>query len=381
MFSFLKEKPKEEQTMCVLVVSSYSVIAAVVRMYYREDAVTKPVVLFSYEEKVPHYHMGGWNNLESLVAVSTKKVLEKCRMIHGNYDRIVCALGEPWVMTKTRHITLEKPTQFKLTQKIINDAVARDSRLFEQEAVRDYAKNEEWGIIHTTRPTVEVNGYQTENFIGAITKNAMIHVSISLAPASFVELIMGAYADVFHRVDISFIGTETLVAQLVKHYAHAAVITLGGNSGTLAVFNKGNLDFSEKIHRGLADFESRVAYLFNVNKSHIGSVVKFASDEKLLEHERDVYYQRIEAAYKSIGDELRMGILRLKKYAGHITEPVFLVANPHWISIIKSLVEKDIESSVTIPHHDMFNEVLVYTHEARVKNVLLSLAVLEALKK
>lgn len=381
MFSFLKEKQKEEQTMCVLVVSSYSVIAAVVRTYHREDAVTKPVVLFSYEEKVPHHHIGGWNNLESLVVGSTKKALEKCRMVHGNYDKIVCALGEPWVMTKTRHITLEKPAQFKLTQKIIDDAIARDSRLFEQEAVRDYAKNEEWGIIHTTRPIVDVNGYRTDNFVGALTKNAMIHVSVSLAPASFVELIMGAYADVFHRVDISFIGTETLVAQLAKHYAHASVIMLGGNSGTLAVFNQGILDFSEKIHRGLADFESGIAYLFNVNNSHISSVFKFASDEKLLEHERDIYYQRIEAAYKGIGDELRMGILRLKKYVGHIAEPVLLIANPHWISIIKSLVEKDIESPVIIPHHDMFNEVLVYTHEARVKNVLLSLAILEVLKK
>lgn len=376
MFSFLKNKPKEELTTCVLVVNSYSVVASVVRTYNREGAVAKPVVLFSCEEKVPHHHIGGTTSLEALASTAIKKSLEKCRMVHGNYDKIICVVGDPWVMTKTRHIVIERPTAFKLTQKLINDAASRDSRLFEQEALRDYAKEEEWGIIHNTQPLIDVNGYRAENPFGIVTNSAVIHMSFSLAPASFVEMVMGAYADVFHRVDIMFIGAEVLVADFVKEYGHASVITLGGTSGTLAVFERGILEFSEPLYRGLADFEDGVAYLFGVNHSHIGSVVNFASDEKLIEHERDIYYQRIEAAYKPIGDEIRMGVLRLKKHVGYMADPVVLIANPGWVTAVVPLLEKDTESQIIIPHKTLFDDRLVYTHEARVKNIILSLAIL-----
>lgn len=389
MFSFLQNKPKEERTMCVLVVNSYSVIASVVRTYHREDAVAKPVVLFSCEEKIPHHRFGSLSLQErrkaevfgERFAEEIKKVLEKCRMVHGNYDKIVCVVGEPWVMTKTRDINIEKPAGFKITQKMIDEAILRDSRLFEQEALRDYAKNEEWGIMHSSKPLVDVNGYRTEKPVGIIAKTAVIHVAVSLAPASFLEMIIGAYADVFHRADISFIGTEGILSDFVKHQGGSAIVTLGGVSSTLSLFTQGVLSHSEKIKNGLVEFEDTVAYLFGVNHAHIASVMKFASDEKLLEHERDVYYKRIEVAYKNLSNEIRLAMLHAKKQTGGIAGPVTLLASPAWIAILRPLLEKDIEVGVVVPQMEVFNNEIVYTHDARVKNVILSLAILAALDK
>jgi len=380
MFSFLQNKPKEEQTLCVLVVNSYSVTAAVVRTYHREGAVAKPIVLFSCEEKVPHHRASGNDVFEYLVEIEIKKVLEKCRMVHGNYDKIVCVVGEPWSMTKTRTIKIEKPKPFKITQKLITEAVLRDARLFEQEAMRDYAKNEEWGIMHSTQPVASINGYPVLNPLGMLAKSVELHVSTSLAPSYFIEMIMGAYADVFHRVDISFMGMEGILSNLVKHQGNASVFTLGGVSSTLSLFTRGALDHSEKINNGLVEFEDVIAYLFGVNHSHVASVMKFASDEKLLEHERDIYYQRMESAYKDLSTQVRLGVLATKKQVGNIPDPIFLIASPTWISILRPFLEKDIESSVVIPHKDMFNEYIVYTHEARIKNIPLSLAILASLE-
>ncbi len=380
MFSFLQNKLKEEQTLCVLVVTSYSVTAAVVRTYHREGAVAKPIVLFSCEEKVPHHRANGNEGFEYLVEIEIKKVLEKCRMIHGNYDKIVCVVGEPWSMTKTRALNIEKPKPFKITQKIIDEAVLRDSRLFEQEAVRDYAKDQEWGIMHSTQPRATINGYPVPSPLGMLAKSVELHVSTSLAPAYIIEMIMGAYADVFHRVDISFMSMEGTLSNLVKHQSNASVFTVGGISSTLSLFDQGVLGHSEKINNGLAEFEDAIAYLFGVNHAHVASVMKFASDEKLLEHERDIYYKRIEAAYKNLSSEIRLGILRIKKQVGNIPGPVFLIASPAWISILRPFLEADTESSVVIPHRDMFNEHIVYTHEARIKNIPLSLAILAALE-
>ncbi len=380
MFSFLQNKPKEERTTCVLIVNSYSVTAAVVRTYHREEAVAKPIVLFSCEEKVPHHRTSGNDVFEYLVEIEIKKVLEKCRMIHGNYDKIVCVIGEPWSMTKTRVINIEKPKPFKITQKIIDEAVLRDSRLFEQEAVRDYAKEQEWGIMHSTQPAASINGYPVPSPIGMLAKSVELHVSTSLAPTYFIEMIMGAYADVFHRADISFMGMEGILSGFVKHQGGAAVVTLGGVSSILSLFNQGVLSHSEKINNGLVEFEDVIAYLFGVNHAHVASVMKFASDEKLLEHERDIYYKRIESAYKNLSSEIRLGILRTKKQVGNIPDPVFLITSPSWATILRPFLETDTESSVVIPHRDMFNEYIVYTHEARIKNIPLSLAILAALE-
>jgi hypothetical protein len=313
-----------------------------------------------------------------LIESEIKKALEKCRKVHGNYDKIVCVVGEPWVMTKTRHITIEKPHSFKLTKKILDEAIARDTRLFEQEALRDYAKNEEWEIIHATQPTVDINGYRITDPIGVLTDNAVIHVTVSLAPAAFVDTVMDAYVDTLHRTDVSFMGTSSLIAQFTKEYAHVSVITLGGISGTFSVWSHDNLEYSETLHRGLADFEAGIAHLFHVNHAHIDSVINFASDQKLIEHERDIYYQRIEKSYAILQNEFRMGLLRLKKHTGSLVRPVFLMANPGWIGILKSLVEKDIESEIIIPDDELFDTNIMYTHGVRVKNVMLSCAILSA---
>jgi hypothetical protein len=317
MFSFLKNKPKEERTVCVLMVNSYSVTAAVVRTYHREGAVTKPVVLFSCEEKIQHHHAGG-GAFDHLVIKEIKKVLEKCRQVHGNYDKISCSIGEPWAMTKAREIIIEKPKAFKVTQKILDEAIARDVRLFEQEAVRDYAKNEEWGMMHSSHPIVTINGYRVQNPVGMMAASVRMHVNISLAPVAWIEMIMGAYADVFHRADISFMGMDTAVLPLTKLYLKSCVLVLGGVSSTISVFHHEILQYIDTVPTGVVQMENILSERFGVHRAHVSSIMKFASDEKILEHERDIYYQRIEAAYKDLGLALKNIFLMLKRHVGNI---------------------------------------------------------------
>ena len=380
MFSFLKNKPKEEQTICVLVVNSYSVTAAVVRTYHREDAIAKPVVLFSSEEKIPHHHTNRVGYFEHLVIAETKKVLERCRTVHGNYDKVVCVIGEPWIVTKTRDIKIEKQAPFKITKKVVDEAILRDARLFEQEILRDYAKEEAWGILHNSKPIIDINGYPVSSPIGMSAKSFDVHVVMSLAPSSFVEMIIGAYADVFHRADIAFMGMDVVASQLVRQYDKGSVLTLGGVSGTIAGFHHGILEYTEMVEEGFVAFEDALTYIFDVNHAHIPSVMKFASDEKILAHERDIYYQRIESAYSSLSNELRLAVLRAKKQIGNIVEPLFVIASPAWLHMIRPLLERDVEASITIPNPDMFDNYLIYTHDAKVKSVALSLVILAGLE-
>jgi hypothetical protein len=51
-----------------------------------------------------------------------------------------------------------------------------------------------------------------------------------------------------------------------------------------------------------------------------------------------------------------------------------------WLPLIKPLIERDLESRIIIPNADMFDNYLVFTHDARVKSVALSLAIIAGLE-
>jgi hypothetical protein len=282
-------------------------------------------------------------------------------------------------MTKQRSITLEKPKPFKITHKIITEALVRDARLFEQEALRDYAKNNEWGIIHSSEQQYTINGYCTDQIVGSTAKTFGINTNISLAPAGFVENILGVYADIFHRIDISLMGAEELLTKVVPPHTKCAVLNLGGVSSSLSWVDQGVLQSSNYFHGGLEAIEAFLAQIFAVNRRNIDALMKFASDEHLLEHEQDVYYRRIESAYRVFGNEIRSTMISIKKSTGFTPEVVYVIASPQWATLMKPLLEADLDVPVVMVHASILDDSIIMTHEARVQNVILSLAVTKSL--
>lgn len=380
MFSFLKKTSAKETTLLVSVVTSYSVTGSVVRMYHTKGSVGVPVVLFSYEEKIPLRHGRNTELLQQSVLETLKNVLEKCRSFSGHYEKLICTVGEPWVESFSRTSHLEKKEPFLVSQKLIDDLILRESRLFEQEIIRDHQSTEEMGIVGISDSTIDINGYRTSHFIKTSAKSLDVHLTFSLAPAGFAESLIGIFTDVFHRTDVFISSMDTARSLLIPVEQKATVLHLGGTTSSLSIIDRGHSIFHSNIPDGLSSVEKNIAHLFALENQDISSVMKFSSDENILNHHRDVYYQRIEAAYRDLGISIRRGILELKRHVEQIPQPLVIVADPFWITVLIPMISQDIGSPVFLLDETFANTKIIYPQNVSRKKVSLSIAILQAVK-
>jgi hypothetical protein len=374
---FFKKKPKEELTICVCAVTSYSVTGAVVRVFNREGAVSVPVVLFSCEEKTSVRNLIDEDGLEISVISHAKKVLEKCRSFHGVFDRIVYVVGEPWTNTTVRSMRIERSKPFKVTTKMIDEAIARDKKLFESEIERNFS-GESIAIIETAQPVVNINGYRVSTFEGVMAKTIDIQSTVSVAPGIFIEELVDAFSEIFHHTEVLFATMNTAEALLVNPKGTAVVLALGGIESSLVYINHGVATETVTIPRGLMSFEENIMATFDVPQAQVMRVMQFANDEHFLQHHRDLYYKRIEAAYQDLGDDITKGLLQLKQRVT-IPQPIYILGNPAWLPSLESYIVRDTAYEIVTPSVTVLNERIMYAHTAPVRNIMLSLAVLRAI--
>lgn len=380
MFSFLQKKQKEEATLCVCVVTSYTVTAAVVRVYKREGAVATPIVLFSCEEKISIRQALDSEMLEASVAEHARKVLEKCRSFHGVFDKVVYTIGEPWVTTAARTIHSEKMKPFKVTQKMIDELVSRDTKLFESELSRTLLP-EDVGIIEVSKPILSVNGYPATDAFGVPVKTLDLQFAISYAPARLVEGLILAFTDVFHHAEVSFASMTTAASLLIAPHARAAILNVGGVSGMLALVDYGAVTHAIDIPNGLLNFEAIMMQEFDVHQSQVSQVMRFADDDKLLQHHRDLYYRRINTATRELAEGVYRSFLTLKHHVQTVPDPMYLIGNPAWIKTIEPFLVQSGEFKLVAPDHAVLDTHITYTHDAKVRHLPLSLAILQSVDK
>lgn len=265
MFSFSKKKQTENEIICVSVITSYSITSSIVRLFKSENnANARPVVLFSCEEILPTYHNREASRLLDIVLFHLKKTLEQCRSFGGNVDRLICTLGEPWVFTRARLIHLEKMDSFPVTQKIVDEMIARDLKLFEQEILADFGNENGMSLVGTSKPRVELNGYYADSIMGQPARIVDIHTSFSLARSSVVETVAGVYADVFHRDDVVFQSVDSAHVSIIPRDANQTMIHIGGLTTQISIISRGRLMQSAQIPSGLHDLEFGIMEEFGV---------------------------------------------------------------------------------------------------------------------
>lgn len=380
MFSFLNKKPQDEQVHLVCLVTSYAVTAAVVKVYTRPESVQEPVLLFSCESIIPIREESDYRTSAALTYEAMKQVLNKCRTFNPVYDRLYCTIGDPWITSSTRTAHLEKREAFSLTQKLIDDLVARESKLFEQEIARTYAGIEEVGLLQTSRPLIDANGYRIANPINALVASVDVHITFSLVSLRLTDGMVGVFADVFHRTDVTFTSFDLAKAALLHDYNQGTVVELGGDMTSILVKQRGVPELFAAIPEGLHRFEYAIMQLFEVLHKKVSTVLSFASDENIIQHERERYYQRIVRAYQEISPAIALQIIDIKKHMPQLPEPVVVIANPEWVGILKPLLEKDLDTRIIIPRPDLLTDQVIITRQALVSNHALLITVLHAIR-
>lgn len=360
---------KKESTRLVCVVTSYAAMAAVVRTYNDDGATAKPVVVFSSCQPIHARHGRDEKLLNEIACGALRAVTESCRAFHGKFDDIVCTIGEPWTTTVTRSIHMDRAEPFKLTQKIIDEMIARDRKSFEQTIVGDI------GLVQVSQSQIALNGYLTNDIIGQKPKSVDINIAYSIANAGFMDELSGVFLDVFHDPHITFKSIDIAYTKLSSGYANSTVIDLGGITTTMTVVYGGMVKNMISVPMGLMDIEDHITKLFAVHKNRVSSVMNFASDEKLLEHERDEYYRRIELAYRPMGILFEHAVAELRRQVGIVPEPVYVIGIPKWLSVLIPLVQKTTGLATEYVRHA--DDSVIYAH-GTVQNALLSLAIINS---
>lgn len=380
MFSFLKKKPQDEQVHLVCLVTSYAVTAAVVKVFTRQESVQEPVLLFSCESIIPIRDGFDYRANASLTYDAIKYALNKCRAFNPVYDKLYCSIGEPWTTSMTRTAHLEKREAFSLTQKVIDDLVTRESKLFEQEVARMYAGSEEVGLLQVSKPLIDANGYRIANPMNALVASVDVHSTFSLVSLSFIDGVVGVFVDVFHRTDIQFTSFDLAKSALLNDYDHGTVVEMGGDTISIVIKQGGVPTLFAAIPEGLHRFEIALMQLFDVPQKKIPQVLSFVGDENIIEHERERYYHRIVRAYEEISPAIALRAIDIKKHVQQLPEPVVVIGHPEWVDVLKVPLEKDLGSRVIIPRHDLFRDQVIISHQAHVITNSLLLAVMHAIR-
>lgn len=373
MFSFLK-KHKEETTTCICLVTGSVVTGSVVRTYQRRDAVVEPVVLFSCEEEISADYGDSREVIDTLAQKAMLRVLEKCRSYYGSFDAMKCIIGEPWVITKYRKITIEKNIPFTVTQKIINEAIQRDMRLFEQEILRDFEDKEEVAIIDISKPVFFINGYKTVAWEKKTIKKIEIAQTIALAPVATVEMIMTTYADVFHTDDVTIAAYSHSLSSVCSSSSRNQTVVVVGNT-VIDFYNidQGVITQSLSYQGGISDMIRILELSFDIPQHKIKTVFDFIHDENILEHYRDSYTTRLMNSYKALGDQLQKNVLHAKKQGMEISDPLILVTHYPWMNIFQGLLDRDLGSSVVFPPN--ITTEIIYTQDAKVRDSMHKIAI------
>ena len=376
MFSFLKKAPKDETTTLVCLVTGYSVAGAIVKTFATPGSVAAPVVLFSCEELLPLRHGRNRVALEILAEDSAKRVLNRCRSFMPVADSLVCVLGEPWISTVSRTAHIEKREAFAVTQKLVDDLVVRESRLFQQDAARDFDGQEEVDLVESSRPLIDVNGYRVFAAASDHAKSLDVHLSFSVAHTSIVDRMLGVFVDVFHRTDPVFRSFDLAKNRLLRDYPEGVVVELGGVSTVLTVAAGSVPGYYASIPAGMADIESAIGHAFDVPRGRVSQVLSFAADLNVLDHVREQYFSRIAAAYRQFGDVFGKHAAEVRRHVGAFQEPVVILGSQDWLPVIAPLLRSDLSVPVIVPPQNLFDGHLVRTHEARTMALPLALAIL-----
>lgn len=380
MISRLFKTLPTEQTWCVCSVGSYTVSAAVVRIYHRPGSITKPIVLFSCEQVIPLYYENNIEALEKFVFSATHTVLEQCRSYYGNFDKLVCTIGEPWASAFPRSIHIEKTNTFKVVAPTIDDAIIRETRLFEQEIFRDFGDGEPLGIIGVSKPLIDINGYRVFDYMNTTAKTVDIHLVFSLAPVYFVEELIAIFGDVFHRTDVFISSLDTARPLLLPQERMVTILDIGGYSSTLSIIHHGHVVSQTRIGEGLSDIENSIREQFGIPHSQISSVMQFANDQGVLRNHRDIYYRRIQTAYESFGESLRATVSQIKIQTGSLPNHLIAIGTPPWLSVFDPFISSDTETDTQFLPEGFFDEQLVLSKQAVTQNVHLMLSIIQATK-
>lgn len=204
---------KEAKTHYGLVVSvSYATVDAFLVEYSLNE---KPKVIVHKGSHVPGLFSGIETSLlerEILSLETLGRVLHEMLPEVHTYapKKAVCLLGEPWILSSVRTVTISKKQPVAVTHALLDKALESDYRGMIASLQKEHGDVEDLEVVDRKVLHVEIDGYPVANPIGKKGTTIAQQLYVSLAPLAIKEKIQELVQSVFPAVTLEFTSEQFL---------------------------------------------------------------------------------------------------------------------------------------------------------------------------
>ncbi len=278
--SILFRSKKKDELMLVFNIGSSSVGGAL--FWTQKSGI--PKIIFSFREPILIEKDIEVNQFLSLAIKSLEIVVGKIYKAGlGVPSRIFCVLSSPWCVSQTRMINLKKNTPFIFTEKLADDLIQKEIKIFEEEHLTKYANAEnKVRTIELKNIKIMLNGYETTKPLNQKAQELEMTIFISTSGEQILKKIEDTIGKYFHFEQIKFssftMATFTVVRDMYPKQENFLLVYVGGEVTDISMIKKNTLRESISFPIGCNFLTRGVAFGLQCGLDEANSLISLFKD-------------------------------------------------------------------------------------------------------
>lgn len=240
IFSKLKEKG---ELVLVFNIGSSSVDGAL----FEAQSSGIPKIIFSTKEPIKIEEKVDIDNFSLSMMKSLEVVVNKIYKAGlGAPSKIFCVLSSPWCVSQTRIINLKKNTPFVFTQKLADELIKKEIKLFEEEHTLEFSKsNNQVRMIELKNIKIMLNGYEASLSLNKKIKELEMNIFVSMGGEQILKKIEDTIGKYFSFKKIRYssflLSFFTIVRDLYLKQENFLLLEIGGEITDISMVKKNTL--------------------------------------------------------------------------------------------------------------------------------------------
>lgn len=324
-----KNKKEKDKIIAIFDVGSTSVGGARVKLRKEGDNHT-PIVLDSVRLEMRDVAKISNEELEKEAVLTLEKTAGALfnRKI-GKLDEVICVITTPWSHSETKRISSCKHSNFKVTEKLINELINKEIYSISKNLKEKYLGEKD--IIEKLVTEISLDDKPMADPIGKSCQFLDLSLSYSFANKSFIDKSKEALMSVFHSTPISFSSFSILTYLMIRdtrpgNESHL-ILDVAGESTDISVINKGIFGEKFSFPFGKKTLLRELASELKIEKRDAYELFKLYYQNNLSLGHREKLKKYFEAKERYWSEELKKCLLTIPKYH-NLPSVVFLTIDP-----------------------------------------------------
>ncbi len=204
----------------------------------------------------------------------------------GAPDRIFCVLASPWHISQSRLISMKKNTDFVFNDKLADDLIKKEIKLFEEEN----SKNNPFfkslvRTIELKNIKILLNGYEVSEPLNKKTKELEMDVFVSFSDEEILNTIEKVIAKYFRTKSIrpirfasSLLANFTVIRDIDTKQGNFLLINIDGETTDISMVKKNILRESVSFPYGKNQIVRMLASRLSYDLDKVDSLLSLLND-------------------------------------------------------------------------------------------------------